>query len=238
MNTFTSALEPEPLQQLFRRAGLPQRVTVSARLREVYKLPDELDQPEWVELAWMVNLIINQCVLFVELNTPQGPVRVAEFCSVPVGRGDSGERKIAVQQSDSATLHVALPEEICPGVQKILLVDENPQLRETISRFLDQAGLLHEWADDGEEAWAKIQDRPPVAVITDVDMPNLNGRTLCHLIKADDRTRAIPVWVMSGNPAHETQARELGAPSSCTNHWTCRSSSSGCESFWRDACPG
>jgi CheY-like chemotaxis protein len=211
MNTLTSTLELEPLQQLFRRAGLPQRVTVSARLRDVYKLPAELDQPEWVELAWMVNLIINQCVPSVELNSPPGSVRVAEFCSVPVGRRDSGERKIAVRQPDSATLHVALPEEMGPVVQTILLVDDNPQLREIISRFLDQGGLLHEWAGDGEEAWAKIQARPPVAVITDVDMPNLNGLTLCQLIKADDRTSAIPVWVMSGNPAHEIRARELGA---------------------------
>jgi CheY-like chemotaxis protein len=164
-----------------------------------------------VELAWMVNLIINQCVPSVERATTQGAVRVAEFSSVPVGRGDSGERKIAVLQPNSATLHIALPEEMCPVAQKILLVDDNPQLREIISRFLDEAGIPHEWAGDGREAWETIQTAVPVAVVTDVDMPNLNGLALCHQIKADQRTSKTPVLVMSGDPSHETRARAVGA---------------------------
>jgi len=96
-------------------------------------------------------------------------------------------------------------------VQKILLVDDNPELREIISLFLHEASIAHEWACDGEVAWEKIQAAPPVAVVTDVDMPHLNGLTLCHLIKASPQTCTTPVLVMSGDPSHETQARALGA---------------------------
>ena len=199
------------MQQLFNRAGLHHRVTVSERLRAAYQLPSDLTQPEWVELAWIVNLILNQCVPAVELATPHGHVHIAEFSSVPVGQGDTGERQIGVLQPDSTTLHVALPEEICPANKSILMVEDDEHLREVISQFLVAAGILHEWATNAEEAWAKMHDSLPVAVVSDIEMPGMSGLELCRRIKADAQTRYIPVLLMSGNPDYEHRAQPAGA---------------------------
>ena len=211
MKTFPATIECNPLQPLFNRTGLPQQVTVSTRLREAYRMPVELDRPEWVELAWVVNLILNRCLPAVELDTPRGRAWVAEFASVPVGRGETGKRPIAVLELDPATLHIALPEEICPVIKHILLVEDDPHLREIVGLFLVEAGILHEWACDGEEALEKLNARPMLAVVTDVDMPGMSGLELCRRIKADPLMKATPVLVMSGNPDYETRARVAGA---------------------------
>jgi len=199
------------MQQLFNRAGLHQRVTVSERLRAAYQLPSDLTQPEWVELAWIVNLVLNQCVPSVELATPRGHVHIAEFSSVPVGQGDTGERQIGVLQPDSGTLHVALPEEICPADKSILMVEDDKHLREVISQILATAKIPHTWAVSGEEALEKMRTRLPVAVVSDIEMPGINGLELCRRIKADAQTRYIPVLLMSGNPDYEHRALPAGA---------------------------
>ena len=211
MKTPTIAPETEPLQQLFNRAGLHHRVTVSDRLRAAYQMSDDFSQPEWVELAWIVNLVLNQCVPSVELATPRGRVHIAEFSSVPIGQGDTGERQIGVLQEDSATLHVALPEEICPSDKRILMVEDDAHLREVISQFLVAAKIPHEWAVSGEEALEKLRTHLPVAVVSDIEMPGINGLELCRRIKADVQTRYIPVLLMSGNPDYEHRAQPAGA---------------------------
>lgn len=218
MITFPTTVECNPLQPLFNRTGLPQQVTVSTRLREAYRMPVELDRPEWVELAWVVNLILNRCLPAVELNSPRGRAWVAEFASVPVGGGETGKRPIAVLELDLATLHIALPEEICPVLKSILLVEDDPHLREIVGLFLVEAGILHEWACNGEEAWGKLHARPVLAVVTDVDMPGLSGLELCRRIKADPQLKSTPVLVMSGNPDYEKHAHTAGAAGFIAKH--------------------
>jgi len=198
------------MKQLFARAGLPHQVTVSARLRQTYQMPADLSQPEWVELAWIVNLILNKCVPSVGMDTPHGHVRIAEFSSVPVGRGDTGERTIAVAQPNPDTLHIALPEEVCPAAGKVLLVDDDTQLREVTSLIFQAAGIPHECAANGLEAWEKIQASAPLVVVTDVEMPGLSGLELCRRIKSAAQTKFIPVIVMSGKPEYATGAEAAG----------------------------
>ena len=211
MKTYPVTIEPNPLQPLFNRTGLSHRITVSSRLREAHQMPDELNHPEWVEFAWMVNLILNQCLPAIELDTPLGRVWVAEYSSESMARGYTGKRPIAVLELDPATLHIALPEEICPVIKHILLVEDDPYQREIISLFLVEAGILHDWAGDGEEAWVKLSARPVLAVVTDVDMPGLSGLELCRRIKADPQLKGTPVLIMSGNPDYEKRARAAGA---------------------------
>jgi CheY-like chemotaxis protein len=211
MKTETNIPESKLMQQLFARAGLPHQVTVSAKLRQAYQMPADMSQPEWVELAWIVNLILNRCVPAVEMDTPHGHVRIAEFCSVPVGRGDTGERTIAVAQPKPDTLHIALPEEVRPAAGKVLLVDDDAQLREVTSLIFQAAGIPHECAAGGLEAWEKIQACAPLAVVTDVEMPGLSGLELCRRIKAGAQTSSTPVIVMSGKPEYAARAEAAGA---------------------------
>lgn len=211
MQTSPFTIDTDYLRTIFVRTGLPHQVTVSPRLRAGYGLPADLGRSEWVELAWMVNLIINQCLPTTEVAIPQGRAWMAQLSSVPTQWADSGEFKIAVLQSDPATLQVVLLEELYPVSKNILLVEDNPHLREITGLFLNQAGIPHEWASDGEEAWAKLHASSPLAVVTDVEMPGMSGLELCRRIKADQRRNRTPVLVMSGNPAHECRALAAGA---------------------------
>jgi CheY-like chemotaxis protein len=146
-----------------------------------------------------------------ELDNDHGHVRVAEFSSVPVGRGDTGERSVAVAQPDANTLLVALPDEVCAAAKRVLLVDDDAQLRAMISQLLEEAGIPHDCAASAGEAWEKLRADVPAVVVTDVEMPGLSGLDLCRRIKANPRTQFIPVLIMSGRPDYEAQAKAVGA---------------------------
>jgi CheY-like chemotaxis protein len=92
-----------------------------------------------------------------------------------------------------------------------LLVDDDAQLRDVISQFLTAADIPHECAGNAEEAWAKMSETLPVAVVSDIEMPGMSGLELCRRIKADAQTRYIPVLLMSGNLDYESRCRAAGA---------------------------
>jgi uncharacterized protein (TIGR02266 family) len=94
----------------------------------------------------------------------------------------------------------------------ILLADDAPLFRDLGSLFLARTGQVAT-ARDGAEALARIaQDRPEV-VVADLDMPRLDGATLCRRIKSDPELRGIPViLVVSGEEAeHRARAVRAGA---------------------------
>ncbi len=80
--------------------------------------------------------------------------------------------------------------------QLILIVDDNKELRNYISSLLSKFYNV-ELAQDGIEALEKIDSVIPDMVITDVLMPNMDGFELCQKIKNNDKTRHIPVILVT-----------------------------------------
>jgi len=79
---------------------------------------------------------------------------------------------------------------------RILVIDDDDELRETIRRILEARGHVIEQAGDGTEGLARLAQRAPDLVITDVFMPGRDGiETLIHLRKAFPKLKVI---VMSG----------------------------------------
>jgi len=81
---------------------------------------------------------------------------------------------------------------------KIVVADDVEELLAHLCRVLTDDGYLVYPASDGDAALALIRREAPDLVLTDVQMPTLNGIELCRLIKGDPATRLIPVMLVTG----------------------------------------
>ncbi|OAB59763.1 two-component system response regulator [Phormidium willei BDU 130791] len=76
---------------------------------------------------------------------------------------------------------------------KLLLVDDEPGLREAVQAYLSQSGFTVEIATNGQEGWEKLQQDIPDLVITDIMMPEVDGYQLLKQMREDPRLKSIPV---------------------------------------------
>jgi pilus assembly protein CpaE len=81
--------------------------------------------------------------------------------------------------------------------ERILFVDDEEQIRKLLSTWLTRHGYEVTVANDGWEALKAIRAKAPDLVITDVNMPNMNGLELTRRMRADHRTARIPVVMLS-----------------------------------------
>lgn len=76
---------------------------------------------------------------------------------------------------------------------KLLLVDDEPGLREAVQAYLADSGFTVVVATNGQEGWEKLQQEDPDLVITDIMMPEIDGYQLLKQMREDPRFRALPV---------------------------------------------
>jgi DNA-binding response OmpR family regulator len=81
--------------------------------------------------------------------------------------------------------------------QLILVVDDDPDLVESVSMKLTSDGFRVAKAYDGEEAWERIKEEKPQLLILDVMMPRKNGYVLCDEIKKNDQYKDIAVLLLT-----------------------------------------
>jgi len=97
-----------------------------------------------------------------------------------------------------------------PAPRHILIVDDDPQLTEAVSWYLEAAGLRATRVANGTEALAIFQEAIPDLVIIDVMMPGMDGFALCRAIRAQSR---VPVLMLSARDeeAGKVRALDIGA---------------------------
>jgi signal transduction histidine kinase len=93
---------------------------------------------------------------------------------------------------------------------RILVVDDNADLREYLRRILETRWLV-ETVADGQTALAAARRAPPDLVLSDVMMPGLTGFELLGELKRDPATRAIPVILLSARAGEEARVEGLDA---------------------------
>jgi two-component system alkaline phosphatase synthesis response regulator PhoP len=81
--------------------------------------------------------------------------------------------------------------------QHVLVVDDDPDLVESITMKLESDNYRVSKAYDGIEAWDKIKEERPDLIILDVMMPRKNGYELCDEIKKDDQYKDITVVLLT-----------------------------------------
>lgn len=84
-----------------------------------------------------------------------------------------------------------------PGNVKILLVDDNPMILEMLRRDLSELTSPVLTATDGADALLKAIDDPPDLLISDYDMPGMNGRQLMEKLKGRANTARIPIILLA-----------------------------------------
>jgi CheY-like chemotaxis protein len=92
----------------------------------------------------------------------------------------------------------------------ILIAERDESVRKLQGFFLERAGFVVEFSDDGESALERARDVPPALVITEILIPKLDGLALCRHLREDARTRDVPVIVFSILGAAQ-RAAEAGA---------------------------
>ena len=102
--------------------------------------------------------------------------------------------------------------ELTPRKQKrILAVDDSLTVRELIRKLLTSHGYLSDVAIDGMDGWNTVRTTKYDLVITDVDMPRLDGIELATLIKQDPLLQSLPVMIVSYKDREEDRLRGLEA---------------------------
>ncbi len=95
----------------------------------------------------------------------------------------------------------------------ILTVDDSPSIRRMIAMTLQEAGYAVIEAVDGRDGLAKATSMQVDAIITDQNMPNLDGLGFIRALRQHPSGRGVPVIVLStdGEENLKAQAREAGA---------------------------
>jgi len=90
-----------------------------------------------------------------------------------------------------------------------LVVDDSMLIRHTVCRFLEERGLTVESASNGQEALESLKRVQPDIIITDIQMPIMNGTELITAVKDDPGLAAIPIVIVAGKQSRfeETQTR-------------------------------
>lgn len=95
--------------------------------------------------------------------------------------------------------------------KRVLVVDDSLTVRELERKLIDSRGYEVEVAVDGMDGWNAVRTGHYDLVVTDVDMPRLDGIELVTLIKKDSRLSGLPVMIVSYKDREEDRRRGLEA---------------------------
>ena len=95
----------------------------------------------------------------------------------------------------------------------LLLIDDSLSIRKFVGRMLESAGYTVETAVDGEEGCRKAMVQPYQLIITDLEMPKLNGYEVIQALRARPQTHSTPILVMTtrAGEKHRQMAVSVGA---------------------------
>jgi two-component system alkaline phosphatase synthesis response regulator PhoP len=92
--------------------------------------------------------------------------------------------------------------------KKVLLCDDEVPILRAAEFKIKKAGYDVRTASDGEEAWERIQEDVPDIVVTDCQMPRLDGLGLAERIHSDETTCGLPVLMLTAK-GFELDAEDL-----------------------------
>ncbi len=95
----------------------------------------------------------------------------------------------------------------------ILAVDDSPSMRQMVSFTLKEAGYSVIEAEDGEDALAKAKQGPVQLVLTDVNMPKMDGIELIRHLRALPAYKGVPILMLTteAGDAKKQEGRQAGA---------------------------
>ncbi|ABM38647.1 hybrid sensor histidine kinase/response regulator [Polaromonas naphthalenivorans] len=104
------------------------------------------------------------------------------------------------------------PVSVAPKTPLILVVDDSITVRRVTQRLLMRDGYRVAMAADGLQALERLQEEIPAVVLSDIEMPRMDGFDLARNIRADERMKGLPIIMITSRIAnkHNEHAVELG----------------------------
>jgi DNA-binding response OmpR family regulator len=97
--------------------------------------------------------------------------------------------------------------------KKVLIVDDESSMVSVLQRHVTNAGYAFETATNGQDALDKITKEMPDLVLLDLVMPGINGFETCRRIRSDEKTKKLPVLIITAlrSEADSAAAAACGA---------------------------
>ena len=92
---------------------------------------------------------------------------------------------------------------------KVLVVDDDKNVRDLLCNFLTTTGYEVILASNGEETIRLANNEIPNAILLDVEMPGIDGIETCRRLRAEEKTRFIPLIIVTGLGTSMTEARTM-----------------------------
>jgi DNA-binding response OmpR family regulator len=95
---------------------------------------------------------------------------------------------------------------------KVLIIDDQPELRQLFRRVLENHGCTVETAENGQVGLEAVETMQPDLVLLDMAMPLMDGVAFLRALRDRPRWKSLPVIILSGlmSPQQVVAARELG----------------------------
>lgn len=93
----------------------------------------------------------------------------------------------------------------------ILIVEDNEKNRKLERDILQFHGYRTAEADNAEDGLRLAQSTPPALILMDIQLPRMNGIEALRLLRADDRTRAIPVIAVTASAMSQDRQKIMAA---------------------------
>jgi two-component system OmpR family response regulator len=101
-------------------------------------------------------------------------------------------------------------------VKRVLVVDDEPMIRQLVSDFLAEAGYVITSAANGSEALRTMNHHKPDAVVLDLMMPTVDATGFVELMRLNPRYARVPVVIMTAAYNAAEEAARLGAQACVT----------------------
>ncbi len=118
----------------------------------------------------------------------------------------------AAPAGSAATPQAPVLTQVTPQIPLILVVDDSITVRRVTQRLLQREGYRVAMAADGLQALERLQEERPAVVLSDIEMPRMDGFDLARNIRGDVRLASLPIVMITSRIAekHREHARELG----------------------------
>lgn len=120
----------------------------------------------------------------------------------------SSERELTLDAADLRGAAPGATEEHTRA--RVLLADDNADMRDYLRRLLERAYTV-EAVEDGQAALDRVHAGSPDLLLADIMMPRLTGMELLDALRADERTRTLPVILLSARAGEEARIEGLAA---------------------------
>jgi DNA-binding response OmpR family regulator len=91
----------------------------------------------------------------------------------------------------------------------ILVVEDDPEINRLIGAYVEFAGFQYFSAINGSQAFSRVREHAPSAVVLDLMLPDISGWEICRRLKSDRHTNDIPIIILTALDNDESRQEGL-----------------------------